>query len=76
MKKILCGIALTGIVSTVCAHESWAPHTHSVENSHSDLFYLSLAGVFLFLLVGFGVRARKLIKRREGNAFQTRTHAD
>jgi hypothetical protein len=65
MKKILCGIALTGILSTVCAHDSWAPHTHAIENYRSDLFYLAIAGVAAFLLAGLALRARLLSKRRE-----------
>jgi len=76
MKKILCGVSLAGIASTVCAHDSWAPHTHTIENGHSDLFYLSIAGIVAFLLAGFALRARTLSKRRESKISRTRKRSD
>ena len=45
------------------AHESWAPHTHTFDNQHSDLFILCVvslavlsAGLLLFR--AFGKRRR------------------
>ncbi len=44
-----------GLLASLCAaqaHESWAPHTHTLGQQHSDIFVLSL-GVLAALGVGF-----------------------
>ena len=62
MKRHFRFAGVFAFLSAAQAHESWAPHTHSVGNETSDLFILCAAG-FLTLMAG-RVLFRTLGKQR------------
>jgi len=45
MKKLFCLAGVFVSLSVARAHESWAPHTHTIDNQRSDLFILCLTGL-------------------------------
>jgi len=54
-----------GVFAWLCAaqaHESWAPHVHTLDQQHSDLFVLCAAG-FVAVIAGLAL-FRLLDKRR------------
>ena len=59
MKTFFSLAAWLALLPAAQAHESWAPHTHTFDNQHSDLFILCVvslallsAGLLLFLAIG------------------------
>ncbi len=63
MKRFFCLAGWLALLAAAQAHESWAPHTHTFDNQHSDLFLLCAAGLVmltagLLLLRSFGKRRR------------------
>ena len=59
------------LLPAVQAHESWAPHTHTFDNQHSDLFVLCIIGLAvlsagLVLFRVFGKRRRLKSSRVTG----------
>ncbi|PYL01628.1 MAG: hypothetical protein DME19_01015 [Verrucomicrobia bacterium] len=59
MKTFFSLAAWLALLPAAQAHESWAPHTHTFDNQHSDLFILCVvslgvlsAGLVLFRLCG------------------------
>ena len=54
-----------GVFACLCAaqaHESWAPHTHTLDQQHSDAFVMCAAG-FVAMTAGLAL-FRMLGKRR------------
>jgi len=62
MKKLFSLAGWLALLPATHAHESWAPHTHTFDNQHSDLFVLCVAGSMI--LVGGLILFRSLGKRR------------
>jgi len=61
MKKFLSGVGLLAFNFLADAHDSWAPHTHTIDRGHSDFFYLSVGGIFALFLAAL---ARTVFNRR------------
>ena len=68
MKTLFSLASWLALLPAARAHESWAPHTHTFDNQHSDLFILCVvslavlsAGLVLFRLWG---RRRRLKSSR------------
>ena len=58
-----------GLLASLCAaqaHESWAPHVHTLDPQHSDLFVLCAAG-FVAMIAGLAL-FRMVGKRRRLNS--------
>ena len=62
MKSYFRFAGLFAFLSAAQAHESWAPHTHSLGNEVSDLFVLCAAG--LVTLIASWVLFRTSAKQR------------
>ena len=45
MKTFFCLAGWLAALTAAQAHESWAPHTHTFDNRHSDLFVLCVIGL-------------------------------
>ena len=63
MKKLFCLAGWLALLPAAQAHQSWAPHTHTFDNEHSDLLVLCMAGLVmlitgLLLLRSFGKRSK------------------
>ncbi len=48
MKRFFCLAGLLALPPAAQAHESWAPHTHTLGSRHSDLLVLCVAGLAVF----------------------------
>ncbi len=66
MKTSFSLVGWLALLPAAQAHESWAPHTHTFDNQHSDLFILCV--VSLGLLSAGLVLFRAFGKRRRANA--------
>ncbi|PYJ94804.1 MAG: hypothetical protein DME23_24770 [Verrucomicrobia bacterium] len=66
MKKLFSLAGWLALLPAAQAHESWAPHTHTFDNQHSDLFILCV--VSLGVLSAGLVLFRSLGKRRRAKA--------
>ena len=69
MKKFLRFAGALALLPAARAHESWAPHTHTLDNQHSDLFIL--CGVGLATLIMGLVLFRSIGKIRRANSPRT-----
>ncbi len=63
MKRFFGLAGLLALLPAAQAHESWAPHTHTLASQHSDLLVLCVAGL---AVLGVGLRLLRSSGKRRG----------
>src|ERR1051326_7882358 len=77
MKRLLGAVCGFGGLAAAEAHESWAPHTHVLEQRHSDLFILAVSGLILLVAgLAWARWACHVEQRRRTSVAKARRSAD
>jgi len=63
MKNLFAVGVMLALPRVLQAHETWAPHTHTVDSHYSDLFVLCMAGLVV-LMAGLTTSALQFKSRR------------
>ena len=61
MKSYFRLAGVLGCLSAAQAHESWAPHLHTLDHQHSDLFVLCAVG---FVVMSAGLALFRMLGKR------------
>ena len=64
MKSYFRFAGVLACLSAAQAHESWAPHLHTLDHQHSDLFVLCAAG---FVVMSAGLALFRMFSKRRGS---------
>jgi hypothetical protein len=57
MRMILSSVGLMTLAGNALAHDSVIPHQHTFSNEYPDHYVWLVANLFLFSLIGLGIRA-------------------